>query len=191
MTREFSIFRMTKKEWDSAKIGVKTDGLWMTFTDPKTREKINVDRQKTPDARVFYRHKKPKEKDPPPEQNPLVSPPPNNYNEFRARKQLHPAPQKKSKKKVIVLPRDYDKPNNYPKNFIFGDDPRRNPLARSATAVHEMRREEEIQKIINIRIERDKSRSVMQSRPSLFERSVTPREIQYRWPRDFSRFSVE
>ena len=190
MTGNFSIFSLTKKEWDMAKLFVRTDGHWSLFIDPNTNETLNSPQLPTETSSrlsTLYRHKQKAKKKPISEPNPLCSPPSMNYTEFRPRSTLHHIPTKE--KSVIKYKRDCDPPQQLPSNYFVGDN-RRHKLSRSSEMVHEMRRDEEIQKLIGIRIERDKSKTVTGSRPSLYQRSLKPKETQYRWPRDFSHFSI-
>lgn len=79
-----------------------------------------------------------------------------------------------------------------PERFFKGDDPA--PARRffqSANLVSEMRREEELKMLANAKVKRNLSKTVNRKGPSLYERSIKPREKLYCWPRDFANFTAE
>lgn len=81
-----------------------------------------------------------------------------------------------------------------PEKIFKGDDPL--PARRfflSKQAKDQMRREEELNFIAMAKVKADLRKTVVVSRnqPSLYERSLTPQKPKYRWPRDFSHFSVD
>lgn len=108
--REFSIFHLSKLEWDASKIGIKSNGGWAVFTDPVTHKSLNSPRRPYPEPKITYRRKTEEQLEQEEKvrqwreirtkkkgnnfnnfstvTNPLLNPPKDNYKEFKARKQL-------------------------------------------------------------------------------------------------------
>lgn len=177
MQEQFSIFKQPKRVWTSASVKAQTDGKWTVFTAADNDTPLNQPRARAPDCRIKYRHKRQEQPPPPPPPAPLEIPPVDNYTAFRVRK-------------MLITSESQQPPNRRPATAYDIDMPQVNTSRLSGCKVHTARRKQVSQQEWKppSRTQTGSTRRRRNEPPSLFERSLRPRDQSFEWPRDFQDF---
>lgn len=168
--------------WESANIAVKTEGNnWRVFYN-KDKEELNMHHlaKNRPVRPVSYRFRGYRPTPPPAPQNPLITPPVDNYTDFRVRRRIYanrPRPQS-----TREIPEFLMHPKDESTRYFHGDNPKRNPFRISSILINERRIQEAKLSRPSPQVPKS-ARSIRSNYMELYQKSLKPKRESV-WPPD-------